>query len=427
MQPFANPARLKFSKSLEVYPYYAGFSEVFVAEAIDWVKNHQSGVILDPWNGAGTTTRVAESLSINSLGVDLNPAMVLVAKARLLDAAESSVLLPLAQRIVGYVESIDPPQGSEVLGVFFKKTAAETISSIAMSIWIHLVNRSPPQPNQTSLSDISPLPAMLFVGLFNITRELLNAQLTSNPTWIKMPKNLIDRTSCAKERIYKAFLIEVQRLSRLMPANTGTVKNSSRVKSKIILGDSRNLRLKDSSISGVVTSPPYCTRLDYGRSTMPELLVLEAIGLASYEDSRKKLTGSTITKHVDYIKTEKSWGKTCADLLGDIYRHPSKGSTGYYYSSHHKYFEDMAISISEISRVIRPGGRMCAVVQDSFYKEIHNDLPKIFSEMAGNVGLKKIHQFSYPKKSSLAGINPHTAAYREQSLPTEAALLFQKV
>ena len=34
------------------------------------------------------------------------------------------------------------------------------------------------------------------------------------------------------------------------------------------------------------------------------------------------------------------------------------------------------------------GGRAVLVVQDSYYKDVHNDLPTITAEMAQSVGLK---------------------------------------
>ncbi|WP_410712175.1 DNA methyltransferase [Bradyrhizobium sp. BEA-2-5] len=40
-------------------------------------------VVLDPWNGSGTTTSVANGAGLTAVGIDINPAMAVVAKARL--------------------------------------------------------------------------------------------------------------------------------------------------------------------------------------------------------------------------------------------------------------------------------------------------------------------------------------------------------
>lgn len=66
------------------YTYYAGFSPWFVRDVLGVLDLSKNSVICDPWNGAGTTTQVAHDLGYSVFGYDLNPAMVTVAKARLL-------------------------------------------------------------------------------------------------------------------------------------------------------------------------------------------------------------------------------------------------------------------------------------------------------------------------------------------------------
>ncbi len=55
---------------------------------------------MDDWNGSGTTTAVANSLGYGVYGCDLNPVMVVVAKARLLSRREHSSLEPLSAEII---------------------------------------------------------------------------------------------------------------------------------------------------------------------------------------------------------------------------------------------------------------------------------------------------------------------------------------
>src|SRR6266436_3089826 len=78
------------------YRYYPGFSESFARSVLSAVGLDQGAWVLDPWNGSGTTTSTATALGLNAYGYDLNPAMVIVAKARCLDYAEYPSLRPLA-------------------------------------------------------------------------------------------------------------------------------------------------------------------------------------------------------------------------------------------------------------------------------------------------------------------------------------------
>ena len=67
------------------YRYYAGYTEEFVASLIGHLGIRRNSWVLDPWNGAGTTTAVAHRLGYKSIGLDVNPALVLIGKARSLD------------------------------------------------------------------------------------------------------------------------------------------------------------------------------------------------------------------------------------------------------------------------------------------------------------------------------------------------------
>src|SRR4051794_27196705 len=72
---FVNPKRSGAAID-ELYSYYAGFSPEFVSAALDRLRLAESTTLLDPWNGAGTTTRVAARRGFAVRGFDINPVMV---------------------------------------------------------------------------------------------------------------------------------------------------------------------------------------------------------------------------------------------------------------------------------------------------------------------------------------------------------------
>src|ERR1700685_3006803 len=97
------------------FRYYAGFSEQFARELISSSGLKPGSLVHDPWNGSGTTTYAASGQDMRSIGFDLNPAMVIVAKARLLPSSEADSIGPLGQKIVSqakgslaFVENDDP-------------------------------------------------------------------------------------------------------------------------------------------------------------------------------------------------------------------------------------------------------------------------------------------------------------------------------
>ena len=62
---------------------------------------------MDPWNGSGTTTTAAARLGIRTYGFDLNPVMVIVAKARQLNSLSDRSLRDLAAKIVCRAKDLD--------------------------------------------------------------------------------------------------------------------------------------------------------------------------------------------------------------------------------------------------------------------------------------------------------------------------------
>ena len=75
------------------YKYYAGFSEAFVEDTLRFLGVTPGQKLLDPWNGAGTTTAVAASHQLDAYGYDLNPALVVIAKARAVEPKRAQQIL----------------------------------------------------------------------------------------------------------------------------------------------------------------------------------------------------------------------------------------------------------------------------------------------------------------------------------------------
>src|SRR5690625_7356069 len=51
-------------------------------DLLDYFSLDFDSIILDPWNGSGTTTEISSGLGYDSVGFDLNPVMLIVARAR---------------------------------------------------------------------------------------------------------------------------------------------------------------------------------------------------------------------------------------------------------------------------------------------------------------------------------------------------------
>ncbi|MCP1911513.1 hypothetical protein J2R96_003993 [Bradyrhizobium elkanii] len=193
----------------------------------------------------------------------------------------------------------------------------------------------------------------------------------------------------------------------------------------IRVADSTDATLKPESIDFVLTSPPYCTRIDYTAATRVELAVLAPLISTPVGDLKRRMTGSVrVPQHE--IQVSSTWGPSCIRFLKAMRKHKSKASAGYYYKTHLDYFDKISRSIAKIGLSLKGDGRAVFVVQDSHYKELHNDLPTVLSEMAEISGLRIKRRVEFESSLSMARINSRARQYRGSAKKVEAVLCFEK-
>jgi len=195
---------------------------------------------------------------------------------------------------------------------------------------------------------------------------------------------------------------------------------------QLYLADTTSTSIAKGSIDMVLTSPPYCTRIDYSAATRIELSVMHPLVNMDIEDLRRKMIGSTKVPTHEVVM-DPAWGEKCNRFLTLLKAHPSKASSGYYYKTHLDYFDKMARSLDNIAGGLKPSGAAILVVQDSYYKDLHNDLPSITTEMAAAAGLRLKRRLDFELKRSMAGINSRSRNYKRAAGAVEAVLCFEKI
>lgn len=418
-----NPKR-KSESNHNFYPYYAGFSQVFANSIIQSSRLNPEAQIFDPWNGSGTTTIASASQGYKAIGSDLNPVMVIAARSNLLNYGEKSSVLPLTLEICKKAKrykaslikyEIDP------LCIWLTPESASYFRNLERAIQILLIDNSSYVPIvKLGIDSISSIASFFYVALFKTLKRIIRKYRTSNPTWIKTPKNSYQRLKPSEDYIIEMFKDEIEKM--LQGWIISTNYNSSNISVKT--ASSTKLDLSDESIDFILGSPPYCTRIDYAIATMPELAIL-GYDKDKFNNLRKDLIGTlTVTKKQP--KVNASWGRCCNDFLNNIYTHPSKASKSYYFKNHAQYFESIYNSLSEVERVLKPNGVAVLVVQDSYYKNVYNNLAKICTEMAEIKGLSLIRQEDFSIRQNMVGINTSSKKYRSSSNATESVLCFLK-
>lgn len=411
------------AKESRLFPYYAGYSSVFAQDVLASLPLSPGALVFDPWNGSGTTTRAASRLGHKAFGIDLNPAMVVAAKASMLSKLESPSLLPIAQSIIEQSRFHDRIDEDPLLQ-WMSPDSAGFIRKIESAINCMLICKDNYVKLNTNdaLDKVSPISAFFYTALFRVVRRLLADFMPSNPTWIKKPKNLSQRKRPSSDKIQTAFISEVEQLLESGVSLMEAAINKSDV--VIRMGNAESLPLQDQSVDAVVSSPPYCTRIDYAVSTSIELAVLR-LSPEEFNFLRRSLTGTSTVGPENY-QVDPRWGVTCLNFLEKLHSHPSKASQGYYYKNHLQYFKSLSESISEISRVLKSNAYCVLVAQDSHYKEIHNDVPSIATEMAMKSGLNLVRRSDFSSHRSMVDINGHSRKYLHSRKTTESVLCFQR-
>jgi DNA modification methylase len=409
----------------EVFPYYAGYSEEFVQDILANCSLKES-IILDPWNGSGTTTAVAQSMGFNSIGIDLNPVMIAVAKARAATVDDIYLSRKELIKILDTVSTLDPPPKNDPLLEFIGETATlvtRTVTSYALN------PKGIYQPEHiedisNAISKSRPWQAILLLACFRVTKKHTFIKRSSNPTWTKPEKNQINNTAEYTTQNWQAFLLlELDNLEALAAANTPTTSTPSKTP-EFYCASSEMIPLDDESIDIILTSPPYCTRIDYAKSTLIELA---ALGLSSKEVDctlRKKLMGTTAINN-DILNNDEKLNNDCTELLRRIQLHPSTGSKSYYFKNIKQYFLSLQKSIREISRILKKDGHAYVVLQGSHYKEIEIDLARIFATIAESHSLIQLNKISFYSTNHFARINTKSRKYKAYS-PTEETLIILK-
>ena len=419
--PIQNPKRSSLDRT--GYPYYAGFSTAFVESTLTAWRLPLNAVVLDPWNGSGTTTAVASGLGYSSIGLDLNPAAVTLARARLLNPAATAGLSSSSKQLVEEASRMrgHPYGAREPLLHWFDPVTARRIRRFEVAIQRVLVDHDGYRTWSVAggVDELPPVASFYLTTLFLLVRNLLSATKGSNPTWIRGLRNG-DRLSATFNRISSLF----GHASRTL-ADHVCRPRSHNAPSDIRTGDSRCIPMRGGSVDAVISSPPYCTRLDYVVATRPELAVLGFHPEINAPALRRQMLGTPITTGIDTPAPDATWGNTCLATLRNIRAHTSKASKTYYSRFYSQYFAGLRASLLDIDRVCRRTARIALVVQDSYYKDVPVRLGEIVTEMGTLQGWHLSETKSFPVKTPLVRINSKARHHLPTRSLSEHALFFE--
>ena len=402
----------KRNSNKEIYKYYAGFSEEFVEDILKHLLVKSDDKILDPWNGSGTTTHIASILGIESVGIDINPIMYIISQSKLINVADSLHFENIIKKSRRYRSKVNE---NDALTKWFDINSVVLIRNLERAI----LNGNSLKDYYHELTEITSDSCFYLVVLINTLKKLLASFLTSNPSWIKQSPDL-EKININKIEFETAIIQEFEKNQKIL----SKINKPCLKKPKLMVGKSEDIKYPNECFDFVISSPPYCTRIDYAIMTSVELALLN-ISSEDFRTLRNELIGGPVI-HKIQPSVSTHWGKTCLETLEKIKNHNSYASATYYYKTYLQYFDSMYSSFKEISRVLKKEGKCVLVIQDSYYKEIFVDLKSIFIEFSENFDWDINEYYSFEVKKNISNSNTNSIYYKNKLKVSEHVIIFEK-
>ena len=335
------------------------YSYRLVNEILDYWDFPQNGTLADNFSGSGTTLLTARQRGLLALGFDLSPLAVTVARAKVA-SYKTDQLNRAMNRILAH-RSCEVPQIPKRLSKAFTQEELRELFNLLIPI-LGLRNATTRRFFQVAL----------------LWTAKVFSRAVPDGGWFRW-KEWPDRSREIKQSFefrVSCMIADVEAqnwCNDVPPARTR-------------LADARKLPLRAESVDGLITSPPYPNRHDYSRVFHIDLLLL---GLPESEVT--KLRHESIRSHVEargpngYKRRLKSYSGTesinsvLAGLPTDADPRIEQMLKG--------YFEDIYLSLSEVQRILRPGGRAAYVVGNVRHAGVMIPVDKITAELASQVGL----------------------------------------
>jgi DNA modification methylase len=319
--------------------------------------------ILDPMCGSGVVLRLAAQMGIASIGFDIDPLAVLMSRVWTRKTSVQSALCTaetLVQRArrrqshkcrLPWID--DCPETKQFVRYWFASRQRLQLRRLSFVL----------------MKDGNKLPSHIRECLWlALSRTIVTKHTGASLAWDvshSRPHKVRDENDFDVDAM---FLQSTARLVQLLDEEQ--LDTSSRVRS----GDSRKLaNIQRHSIDAVITSPPYLNAIDYLRGHK-----LSLIWMGHSIPWLRRLRSTSIGTEAANLNTKRSTEITSA--LNNLRRFADLPSRQQ--NIVRKYACDAFSFLTEMHRVIKPGGRLSLVLGDSNLRGSLIENSKLFSHLA---------------------------------------------
>ena len=394
-------------------PYYRWFKykEGFSAQMVHYLLNtlaEKQGALLDPFSGTGAALFASQELGWESTGIELLPVGCAITEAR--QAAEQVDIIRLKKEIEALgsidfstIKSDNPIQHIAITQGAFSRDTEDQLNGY--------LTYCDNQIKDSHIKTLLRFAAFCILERISYTRkdgQYLRWDYRAGRTRVKSKFN--------KGKVY-TFKEALQLQLNLMVEDL-LYEDMDLFKKENLSNTEQNIRLtqgscleelckfSEESFNFILTSPPYCNRYDYTRT-----YALELVFLNKNEEEVKHLRQQMLSCTVENKEKVESLKRQYADMKRENFlqkaifafeNHNALQEVLYWLNTYNgkgqlnnsniprmiaNYFLEMALVIFEMSRVLKPGGKVAMVNDNVRYagEEIPVDL--ILSDFAEAAGL----------------------------------------
>jgi hypothetical protein len=363
------------------YRFPAGFSAEWVESIVQSRKWLIDGLaFLDPFAGVGTAVLAAEKASARAYGIEAQPFIARIARAKLLWYTDRKQFFDIAQAIIKVAQSHQSPVPTypPLIQKCYTEDAIRHLHNLRCA-W-------------ENLNDDSPASKLAWLAIVSILRTCSFAGTA--PWQYVLPRKAKMKTLPP----YEAFRQQVQRmLSDMAIWQTLEVWHDG----QIFQEDARSCAgISDRSVGLVVTSPPYTNNYDYADATRLEMTFFgETKGWGDLHKKARQWLIRSCSQHVSIEKATlaplleslsdapfvREITEVCENLARERLTHGGKKD---YHVMIAAYFSDMKKAWKSLRRVCADGSEVWFVVGDSAPYGVYVPVDEWLGELALLAGFK---------------------------------------
>jgi hypothetical protein len=389
------------------YEFKEGYSDAFVLRAIrhyETTTKLNTGIILDPFSGSGTTPLVGIQNGYSALAYEVNPFMAFISRIKTKSFTEDVGILEDELKAIIKSRPIEVESKLEGFSTFspsetnekwlFNKSVLRGYEAIKQSIY-----ECSPEHHRD----------FFVLALYSSIMDCCNARRDGKCLRYKKSWKTLGFSSLELRESFtnnSNIILSDLRINPILEADVQIANTDSRIGLTKVANDTVNI---------ITFSPPYLNSFDYSDVYRPELFLG---GFVNSNEQLRQLRAQTLRSHVQY-----SWNDntTCSsDWVANIVT-KIENREKFLWNKNipamiHNYFSDMQKVFSECYRIASSRATMWFIVSTSAYAGIEIPVDLILADIATKCGwmLESVNALRYLRTSSQCiDSNSHKVRLRE--------------